>query len=196
MLLLHLFATFFQIGLFTFGGGYAMIPMITDRVLGAGWITTDQLIDFIAISESTPGPFAINIATFIGMKTGGLTGAVCATFGVVLPSMIVIILVVKIFTKFSKSPYVKGSLSGIRPAVLGLIASAAYSLGRSILFTESLYGFNWQLGSITVNVTAVVLFVIMLAIFFRFKKLHPAFLILISAGLGIVAYGVLPKLIA
>ena len=196
MLLLQLFFTFFQIGLFTFGGGYAMIPMITDRVLGAGWITTDQLIDFIAISESTPGPFAVNIATFIGMEKGGLIGAAFATLGVVLPSVIVIILVAKIFTKFSSNPYVKGALSGIRPAVLGLIASAAYSLGRSILLQRSQYGFNWHLGTITVNVTAFVLFLIILGIFLRFRKLHPAFLILISAGLGMVAYGILPGLIA
>ncbi len=195
MLLAKLFTTFFQIGLFTFGGGYAMIPMITDKVLDAGWITTDQLIDFIAISESTPGPFAINIATFIGMKTGGPLGALCATLGVVLPSMIVIILVVKVFTKFSQSPYVKGALSGIRPAVIGLIASAVWSIGNTILLHSSAYGLNWQAGPVTVNVTALVLFFIMLAVFFRFKKLHPAFLILISAGLGIIAYGILPSLL-
>ena len=195
MLLIQLFTTFFQIGLFTFGGGYAMIPMITDKVLSAGWITTDQLIDFIAISESTPGPFAINIATFIGMKTGGLLGAASATLGAVLPSIIVIIIIVKFFTRFSQNPYVKGALSGIRPAVIGLIAAAVWSIGQKILFQSSAYGLNWQLGSVTINITAWILFAVMLLLFFRFKKLHPAFLILISAGLGIVAYGLLPPLV-
>ncbi len=194
MLLIKLFTTFFQIGLFTFGGGYAMIPMITDKVLEAGWITTDQLIDFIAISESTPGPFAINIATFVGMRTGGLAGAFFATLGVVLPSMIVIILVVKVFTRFSQNPRVKGALSGIRPAVIGLIASAVWSIGNTVLLQASAYGFNWQIGGITLNVTALVLFLILLLVFLRFKKLHPALLILLSAALGIIGYGLIPGL--
>lgn len=85
MINLYLFLTFFKIGLFTFGGGYAMIPMIQQDILSHGWLTQQQLIDFIAISESTPGPFAVNIATFVGMSQSGVAGAVCATLGVVLP---------------------------------------------------------------------------------------------------------------
>ena len=103
MIYFQLFYTFFLIGLFTFGGGYAMIPMIEDQVVGKGWMTDAQLSDFIAISESTPGPFAINISTFVGSQTAGILGAVCSTLGVILPSLIIIILVAIILSKFLKN---------------------------------------------------------------------------------------------
>ena len=92
MIFFTLFITFFKIGLFTFGGGYAMLPLIQAEVVSQGWINENQIIDFIAVSESTPGPFAINIATYIGTETGGFFGAVCTTLGVVLPSFIVILM--------------------------------------------------------------------------------------------------------
>ena len=95
MILLHLFLTFFKIGLFTIGGGYAMIPLIQEEVLQNHWLSFTDLIDFIAVSESTPGPFAVNIATYIGAETAGVLGAVCATVGVVLPSFLIILLVAK-----------------------------------------------------------------------------------------------------
>lgn len=192
MIFLQLFATFFQIGLFTFGGGYAMIPMITSKVLTANWITTEQLIDFIAISESTPGPFAINIATFVGMKTAGLIGAIGATAGVIFPSLIIIILVVKIFTHFSQNSHIKNALSGIRPAVIGLIGAAVWSIGSKVFFQNTGYGFYWQTTSFSFNLTALSLSLILLAVFFHFQKLHPVLLILLAAGLGVVAYGILP----
>ena len=100
MIFLTLFYTFFLIGLFTFGGGYAMIPMITEQVTMKGWMSISELQNFIAISEMTPGPFAINIATFIGSKVGGFFGSVCATLGVVMPSLIIIIIVAIILNKF------------------------------------------------------------------------------------------------
>ena len=95
MIYLELFLTFFMIGLFTFGGGYAMLPLIQEQVIGKGWMTSEQIVDFIAVSESTPGPFAVNRATFIGTQMGGVLGAVCATLGVVLPSFIIILIVAK-----------------------------------------------------------------------------------------------------
>ena len=96
-LLIKLFITFFKIGLFTFGGGYAMLPMIQEQVQTNGWITSRELVDFIAVSESTPGPFAINISTYIGMEKAGIPGALCATVGVALPSFLIIIFLAKIF---------------------------------------------------------------------------------------------------
>ena len=108
MIYLDLLWTFFKIGLFTIGGGQAMIPMIMTNVVNKGWMEYDALVDFIAISESTPGPFAINIATYSGMVAAegaggiGVIGAMCATLGVVLPSLIIIMLIVKIFTEFMK----------------------------------------------------------------------------------------------
>ena len=102
MIFLELFWTFFKIGAFTFGGGYAMLPLIQEAVLTKGWATSEALINFIAVSESTPGPFAINMATYIGSEQGGVFGAFCATLGVVMPSFIVILLVAKFFDKFKE----------------------------------------------------------------------------------------------
>lgn len=121
MIYLQLFWTFFKIGLFTFGGGYAMIPLISQEVVGLNWLTEAQLINYIGISEATPGPFAINIATFVGATQGGFLGAVCSTLGVVLPSFIVIILVASIFRHFEENKFVKGALRGINPVVYALI---------------------------------------------------------------------------
>ena len=125
MIYFELFYTFFLIGLFTFGGGYAMIPMIQDQIVGKGWMTDAQLSDFIAISETTPGPFAINISTFVGSQTGGILGAVCSTIGVILPSFIIIILVSIILSKFLKNRFVKGALNGVKPVIIALISATA-----------------------------------------------------------------------
>ena len=121
MIYLQLFWTFFKIGLFTFGGGYAMIPLISQEVVGLNWLTEAQLINYIGISEATPGPFAINIATFVGATQGGFFGAVCSTLGVVLPSFIIILLVASIFRHFEENKFVKGALRGINPVVYALI---------------------------------------------------------------------------
>jgi chromate transporter len=139
-LLFKLFYTFFYIGVFTFGGGYAMIPLISQEVLNNNWVdSTDILIDFIAIAESTPGPFAINIATFIGYEQAGIIGALFASFGVVLPSFIIILIIAKLFTKFASNKYVQGFLKGIRPVVPGIILSVAMIfILRSVFSIEDL----------------------------------------------------------
>lgn len=116
-LLIKLFITFFKIGLFTFGGGYAMLPMIQEQVQTNGWITSRELVDFIAVSESTPGPFAINISTYIGMEKAGIPGALCATVGVALPSFLIIIFVAKCYEKFKTSTVVKGCMTGLKPEI-------------------------------------------------------------------------------
>ena len=126
--LLLLFWTFFKIGLFTIGGGYAMIPMINDEVISRGWLTQEELVDFMGIAESTPGPFAINIATFVGMNECGVLGAIFTTLGVVLPSFIIILIISKIITLFLENRFVKYALTGVRPVVVGLIASVAIGL--------------------------------------------------------------------
>ncbi len=179
-ILWELFISFFQIGLFTFGGGYAMIPMIRQTVEAKGWIDTTTLVDFIAVSESTPGPFAVNIATFIGMQQKGLTGAAVATLGVVLPSFLVILLVVRFFMTFSENRFVQGALSGLRPTVVGLILAAAYSIGYTTFA-----------GAGTVDWRAVGIFAVVFALSkVRWKKKpHPVIWIALSAVLGIVLYG-------
>ena len=123
-LLFKLFYTFFKIGVFTFGGGYAMIPLITEDIMKNGWVDNiNTLTDFIGISESTPGPFAVNIATFIGFEQAGILGAIAATLGVALPSVIIIIIIAKAFSKFQTNKYVVGFLKGVRPTIVGIIFS-------------------------------------------------------------------------
>ena len=175
-----LFLTFFKIGLFTFGGGYAMLPMIRQEVLAHGWMSLEDLINFIAVSESTPGPFAINVSTYIGTETAGFLGAVAATSGVVLPSFIVILIVAQGYEKFRDSKIVQGVMSGLRPAVIGLIAAALFSVAKTVFIPHN--------GEIQVLPTLFSLAVVGIAAFLRLKKkVHPILVILLSALLGIAA---------
>lgn len=183
MININLFFIFFKIGLFTFGGGYAMIPMIQDEVIGQGWLNLSALIDFIAISESTPGPFAINIATFIGNKTAGFLGAFSATAGVILPSFIVILIIAKYFHHFKDNFYVRSVLCGLRPIVIELIAAATVSVISLALLSVSAEGIN------SIDVKALIIFAVIFLISKFMKKIHPVFLILLGALFGVIAYG-------
>ena len=192
-LLWELFITFFKIGLFTFGGGYAMIPMITDEVVSKGWTTAGLLTDFIAIAESTPGTFAINTATFIGMELHGIIGAIFATLGVMLPSFIIILIIAKFFGKFSDNKYVKAFLWGVRPVVVGLIVSATYSIARThIMLNEDLASVKEFF--ISIDWRAIGIFAVVFVIS-RLKKMHPIWLILIAGAAGALLYGALPLLL-
>lgn len=182
MILLELFLTFFKIGLFTFGGGYAMLPLIQSEVIGKGWMTNEQIVDFIAVSESTPGPFAINMATFIGNEMGGILGGLCATTGVVMPSFIVILIVAKCFDKFRNSKIVKGCMTGLKPAVVGMIGSAIVTVAKTVLFPE---GFSVSVFTEAPIYISLGLFAVSTVL--AFKKVHPIIIIVISAVVGIVA---------
>ena len=194
MILLELFFTFFKIGLFTFGGGYAMIPLIQSEVLGKGWLAEESLINFIAVAESTPGPFAINIATYVGSEKGGellgmgffgsILGSACATLGVVLPSFIIILLVAKFYLKFKTNRYIAGAMTGLRPAAIALIMSAVVSMGSSVFFPD---GISLSVFMTYEFITALIIFGIMLTLMLCIKKIHPILLICLSAGLGIAA---------
>ena len=127
MALIKLFLVFLKIGAFTFGGGYAMIAMIQAEAERHDWLTQEELVDFVALSESTPGPLAVNMATFVGIRTGGVSGAIIATLGIVFPSFIVILIIAKCFEKYKKSKAVGGIMSGLKPAVIGV--GAGYGLG-------------------------------------------------------------------
>ena len=127
--LLLLFWTFFKIGLFTIGGGYAMIPMIESEVIAKELLTETELVNFLAISESTPGPFAINIATFVGVNTEfGILGGIVTTLGVITPSIIIIIIIYKVYEKFIKNKYVQAAMNGIKAVVCGMIFMIALEL--------------------------------------------------------------------
>lgn len=181
MIYLELLWTFFKIGIFTFGGGYAMLPLIQEEVAAHGWMESSELINFVAVSESTPGPFAVNIATYIGAETGGVLGAVCATFGVVLPSFIVILIVAKCFERFKNSKIVMGCMTGLKPAVVGLIGASALSVAGNVFMPN---GFSFSVFS-ELFFAAVVIF--LLSLLLVFKKVHPVFVIVISAVLGVVS---------
>lgn len=186
MIYLTLFWTFFKIGLFTFGGGYAMIPLIQSEVLAHKWMALEDLINFIAVSESTPGPFAINISTYIGAEMGGILGSVCATFGVVLPSFVIILIVAKIYDRFKESKLVSGAMSGLKPAVIGLIGAAVVSVGINVFFND---GISLDVFKTIPFYISLVLFLAMLFLILK-KKLHPIIIICISAVVGIAAgYG-------
>ncbi len=180
MIYLELFLNFLKIGAFTFGGGYAMLPLIQEQVAARGWLTTEELINFIAVSESTPGPFAINISTYVGMKTGGLFGALCATLGVVLPSFVIILIVARCFARFQESRAVKGCMTGLKPAVIGLIAAAVVSTGKTALFPDGIVApFDSSF------FVPVFIFIVMLVL--ALKKVNPVVMILLSGAMGIAA---------
>lgn len=179
MIYLKLFLTFFMIGAFTFGGGYAMLPLIEQAVLDNGWMTAEDIIDFVAISESTPGPFAVNVSTYVGYETGGILGALCATLGVVLPSFVIILIVAGIYERFKKNRIVNGVMAGLKPAVIGLIAtavvttaSAAFAITLDFTFIDIRFGI------------AVLLFVG--ALIALIKKVNPIIIIVASAAAGIL----------
>ena len=185
MIFLILFWTFFKIGAFTFGGGYAMLPLIQSEVERMNWLGKAELIDFIAVSESTPGPFAINISTYVGRTVGGFFGAVCSTLGVVIPSFVIILIVAQFYERFKESKTVKGVMSGLKPAVIGLIGSAVVSVGTTVFFPDgfALSAFSNVTFYISAGITV-------LSAILAFKKVHPIIIICLSAAIGIAAgYG-------
>jgi chromate transporter len=170
--LLQLFIAFFKIGAFTFGGGYAMLPLMqTEIITNHHWLTEKEFMDIIAIAEMTPGPVAINSATFIGFRIAGLFGAALATFGVILPSIIIVLIIAQLFTQFKNSPWTKAIITGIKPAVIGLIAIALISLGQTALI---------DFKSILIALAAFFLLV-------KFK-LHPILVICLSAIGGLLFF--------
>ncbi|MBO4381291.1 MAG: chromate transporter [Clostridia bacterium] len=191
MIYLELFWTFFKIGLFTIGGGQAMIPMIMTNVVEKNWMSYEALVDFIAISESTPGPFAINIATYTGIETAGIFGAMCATLGVVLPSVIIILLVAKVFTTFMKRRAVKEVFLGVSATVTGLLASVWLSLFLTLIFGLSIA--NYQLvGDFTPDWLSLALFGVVMPISFikiKGKKFPPVLIVVVCALLGLLVFG-------
>ncbi|MBQ1988528.1 MAG: chromate transporter [Clostridia bacterium] len=189
MIFLELFLTFFKIGLFTFGGGYAMLPLMQEEVLAHKWMEIDSLVNFIAVSESTPGPFAINMATYIGSVKGGdfgvfgsIFGSFCATLGVVLPSFIVILIVAKCYEKFKNSFAVKGCMTGLKPAVVGLIGAAIIDIVLKVLIPQKIV-----ISAFLTPEFFVTLGIFVLGTVLAFKKVHPIIIICLSAVLGIIS---------
>ena len=179
---LLLFLEFFKMGALTFGGGYAMIPFIEETVLRHGWMTTSELVDFIAVSESTPGAFAVNISTYIGSEVGGLIGSRLATLGLVLPPFLIIILIAKVYEKIRENRLVQGAMMGLKATVVGLIAATVLSVGQEIFFSEGINPAVFRSANFYVSliIFAVALFLLL------YKKLNPILIIAGSAVVGIV----------
>lgn len=178
---LELFLEFFQIGLFAVGGGPATIPFLMDLPSRHNWYEVSDVANMLAVSESTPGPIGINMATYAGYNAAGIPGGIVATLSLVLPSLIVIVLIAKLLDNFSKNIYVKSSFSMIRPAVTGLIAVSVFGIFRTALFTSADGEFRFPI--------ILILLCIAYAIFMNIKKLkkiHPFFWIFSGAVLGIV----------
>lgn len=167
MIIFELFITFFKIGLFTFGGGYAMLPLIQEEMIAHNWIAVDQFLDIVAVSQMTPGAIAINNATFVGYKLAGIPGIIATTFGVISPSLIIITIVATLMKKFSDHPYVEAAWTGIRPAVVGLIMVAVISLGKEAITSYQ----------------GIIIAIISLLLIAKFK-LHPILVIVVSGFLG------------
>lgn len=185
MIYLKLFYEFFLIGLFTFGGGYAMIPLIKDTVVNNGWLTLDEFYSFIGICESTPGPIAVNMATYIGSTQGGILGSIAATLGVVLPSFIIILLIAMCLKKITKNKYFKNFIKGVKPVIVSLILFAGITLLiKCIGIDIDTFEININYISIFILVIITVLYFVLLKLFK--KKISSIKIILISGVLGII----------
>lgn len=177
MILFRLFIEFLTISAFSIGGGYAMIPLIRQRMVDIGFLTPEQVTDIIAISEMTPGPFAINSATFTGVKVGGIVGGIIATAGVVIPSLILATIVARYYFKLKGNVTFESVLKGIRPVSLALIASAVVGLAMESLFHVGI-GFDF-----IAIIICVVVFVLL-----KFAKVQPVLLLMLSGVMGVVLY--------
>ena len=182
MIYLDLFLGFLKVGCFAFGGGYGAITLIRDVVISYGWLDEEMLTYMIAVSESTPGPIMVNLATYVGSQCGGLLGAFLATLAVVLPSFLIILLIVSLMKTALKNPWVQAVLSGMKPCVMGIIlATGVYMIGQNCFGAESVDGL------------ALVITLLLAAVMVGYKKLRkkkisPILLIVISAVIGMIAY--------
>ena len=190
MILIQLFFTFLKVGAFAFGGGYAMLSLIGDSVLAYGWMTEEELLNFVGVETVIPGPIAVNMATYIGYEQGGFPGALLATVGVVLPSFIVILLVAALVKNLLKYPAVKSFIGGMRPALGGLILATAVTMGLSVFFgirtaADVSLTLDWR----TFVLLAVIAAVPLLWKRLRKKEFSSILLVVLSGVIGILLYG-------
>ncbi len=185
MIYLQLFWSFFLVGLLSFGGGYASLPLIQEQVIEIhSWLTPTEFMDVLTISQMTPGPIAINASTFVGTKIGGLPGAIIATVGCVTPSCIIVLILAILYYRFKGLTLVQGIIKGLRPAVVALIATSGLSIMLTAFFGKE--NFNFSLSDL--NFIAVGLFAVSLFLLKKFK-LNPIYVMLIAGAVGVVIYG-------
>lgn len=181
---LTLFIEFFKTGLFAIGGGLATLPFLSDMATKYPWFDSRSLIDMIAISQSTPGPLGVNMATYAGFKAGGLLGGVIATIALVMPSIIIIVIIAHFLKKFRESQYVESVFSTLRPVVTALIAVAGFEVVKLSLFYIDKFKVSHAISDLF-NIKGIIFFGIFLFLTNKFKK-HPIFYIAIGAVVGII----------
>ena len=188
ILYLRLFWEFFKTGLFAVGGGMATLPFLYDMSANTGWFSTEQLADMIAVSESTPGPIGVNMATYVGYTTAGIPGAVVATVSLIAPSIIVILIVARVLESFRQNRYVDAAFYGLRPCSVGLISAAGLLVLKIALFDFEQYSASGMFGDL-LRPKAIALAVLLLVLTRTvkpLKKLHPIFFIMGSAAIGVL----------
>ena len=186
MIYLDLLLGFLEVGLFSFGGGYAAIPLIRDVVLSRGWLDDEAITYMIAVSESTPGPIMVNMATYVGSVKGGVLGAAIATTAVVLPAFAIIILIMVLLKKYMQNKFVKAAMDGLKPCIIGIILSTGlFMIANNVGILP-----EFSVNLLTLCLTAGLAVVYFGSRIFMKKGLSPIALILISAVVGVVAYGV------
>ncbi|MBR2891277.1 MAG: chromate transporter [Bacilli bacterium] len=183
MIYLELFFEFFKIGLFTFGGGFAMIPLVKDLVVTKGWLGVEEFTNLIGVCESTPGPIAINMATYVGSIQAGFFGSVCATIGVVLPSVIIIILIAAILKNLTTNIYFRSFIKGVKPIISALILSTGLILLAKCFGYENIHTISFKI--VPIIVFAIIALVYFLSTKVLKKKVSSIQLIILSAILGI-----------
>lgn len=187
---LQLFLTFLKIGAVSFGGGYAMISLVRETCITNGWLTEEEILNFIAVSESTPGPIAINMATFVGSSQGGILGSFLATLGVVLPSFVIILLVAAVMRNVLKYAGVNRTVKSVQPAIVAMILSTALTMFLSNVFNlsnvYSAFEFDWK----SLIIFAVVAIVAVVYKKLRKKNMSAILLIVLSAIMGMLFFGI------
>lgn len=189
MVLINLYTMFFMIGMFGFGGGYAMLPLIFQRVQEFGQMSAQEFSDLVALSQVTPGPVAVNAATYVGYNYAGITGAAAATIGVAMPSFILVIVVITFMDKYYKSKSIQGVMNGIRPATAGLIAAAAVFIGQTTIVNNvdlTINSFSDVMKY--VNVLPFIIFICTIILIAKFK-VNPIIITLLMGVIGAVLCG-------
>lgn len=187
MIYLDLFLGFLKVGCFSFGGAYGAIPLIRDVVLEYGWLSDEALTHMIAVSESTPGPIMVNIATFVGANRAGVLGAVLATLAVIIPAFVIVVLITSLLQKVIENKYVQAVLKGVKPCMSGIVlATGVYMLISNCFISDNVPG---------INLKAIIIVLILGAVmnvyrYIKKKKISPIMLIVISAVAGMVLYGI------
>lgn len=185
LLLGELYVRFFAVGLFSVGGGLATLPFLQSMGEATGWFNAVDISNMIAISESTPGPLGINMATYVGYQTAGYVGSIVAPIGLCTPAIVVIMIVSKILTKFRDSKYVNNAFYGLRAASMGLVAAAGFEVAKIAFFSSEIYAETGSFLS-AFNYKSLILSVIIFICVKCFKKVHPIFFIIAAAVVGIV----------